>query len=92
MRALVHAWSEVQSIGQHAVGQLPWRQVTVLLDTFEDREACDWYAKHAAKAARATLPHPCGHAGDYRAVFAVFGDGLAQLRGLLWRGEHGEES
>jgi predicted nuclease of restriction endonuclease-like (RecB) superfamily len=35
------------AIGQHPVAQLPWGHVTVLLDSFPDRETAEFYAKRA---------------------------------------------
>lgn len=47
MRAFAQAWPDAKSIGQQAVGQLPWGHITVLLDKLDERQARDWYAEHA---------------------------------------------
>jgi predicted nuclease of restriction endonuclease-like (RecB) superfamily len=49
MRAFAQAWPAGSSIGQQAVGQLPWGHITVLLDKLDDRDVRDWYAARAAK-------------------------------------------
>jgi predicted nuclease of restriction endonuclease-like (RecB) superfamily len=48
MRAFAQAWPGTPAIGQHAVGQLPWGHITVLLDKLDDKATRDWYAEHAA--------------------------------------------
>jgi predicted nuclease of restriction endonuclease-like (RecB) superfamily len=49
MRAFAKAWPAGDSIGQQAVGQLPWGHITVLLDKLEDQDVRDWYAARAAE-------------------------------------------
>lgn len=46
MATLASRWPD--AIGQQAVAQLPWGHVTVLLDSFPDRETAEFYAKRAA--------------------------------------------
>ncbi|TDX81581.1 putative nuclease of restriction endonuclease-like (RecB) superfamily [Rathayibacter sp. PhB151] len=36
-----------REIGQHAVAQLPWGHITVLLEKLTDRDNREWYAAHA---------------------------------------------
>jgi predicted nuclease of restriction endonuclease-like (RecB) superfamily len=46
MRAMARAWPD--PIVQHAVGQLAWGHVTVLLDRLQNQQARDWYATQSA--------------------------------------------
>jgi predicted nuclease of restriction endonuclease-like (RecB) superfamily len=48
MRALAMAWPR-HAIVQHAVGQLPWGHLTVLLDKLDDGAERNWYAAEAAE-------------------------------------------
>ena len=48
MRQMAATWP-AEAIGQHAVGQLPWGHVTVLLDRLGDQAARDWYAVAAVE-------------------------------------------
>ena len=49
MRAMAAAWPR-EEVVQHAVGQLPWGHITVLLDKLEDRDERDWYAAKAVES------------------------------------------
>jgi predicted nuclease of restriction endonuclease-like (RecB) superfamily len=44
MRAFAREWAGEESIGQQAVGQLPWGHITILLDRLDSRMARDGYA------------------------------------------------
>jgi len=47
MRQAAATWPA--PIGQHAVGQLPWGHITVLLDKLDDQSQRDWYAAAAVE-------------------------------------------
>lgn len=48
MRAMAAAWPR-EAIVQQPVGQLPWGQITVLLDKLDNQQLRDWYAAKAAE-------------------------------------------
>jgi predicted nuclease of restriction endonuclease-like (RecB) superfamily len=56
MRRFAAAWPD-DEIGSHAVAQLPWGHISVLLDKLDDRATRDWYALRAGHWTRAVLEH-----------------------------------
>ena len=48
-RAFAGAWTGQIPMVQQAVGQLPWGQITVLLDKLDDVDKRDWYAEAAVQ-------------------------------------------
>ncbi len=54
MRRFAAAWSG-EEIGSHAVAQLPWGHIAVLLDKLDDRATRDWYAARAGQWTRTVL-------------------------------------
>lgn len=54
MRRFAAAWPD-DEIGSHAVAQLPWGHISVLLDKLDDRPTRDWYAARAGHWTRAVL-------------------------------------
>jgi predicted nuclease of restriction endonuclease-like (RecB) superfamily len=59
MRAFARSWPGLDAIAQHAVAQLPWGHITVLLDKVPDPAQRDWYAAQAVTHGwtRASLEH-----------------------------------
>jgi predicted nuclease of restriction endonuclease-like (RecB) superfamily len=56
MRRFAKAWPEAE-IGSHAVAQLPWGHISVLLDKLDERPTRDWYAARAGQLTRVVLEH-----------------------------------
>ncbi|MFL2002155.1 PDDEXK nuclease domain-containing protein [Microbacterium sp. A1-JK] len=59
MRRVAEAWPNEDEFVQQPAGQLPWTQVTLLLDKLDTRELRDWYAQQSAAHAwsRGVLTH-----------------------------------
>jgi predicted nuclease of restriction endonuclease-like (RecB) superfamily len=49
MRALAEAWPRLEDFVPHAVAQLPWGHVRVLLDQVKEPAERDWYARAAVE-------------------------------------------
>ena len=59
MRRVAEAWPDVTEFVQQAAGQIPWTQLTLLLDKVDDPALRDWYAARSAAHgwSRAVLGH-----------------------------------
>ncbi|WP_208323986.1 PDDEXK nuclease domain-containing protein [Microbacterium sp. Be9] len=59
MRRVAEAWSDEEEFVQQAAGQIPWTQLTLIIDKLDDQELRDWYAAKAAHHGwtRALLTH-----------------------------------
>jgi predicted nuclease of restriction endonuclease-like (RecB) superfamily len=67
MRKIASAWPRSAFV-QQAVGQIPWGQVTVLVDRLDDQPARDWYAATAFERgwSRNVLSHQIRNRLDQR--------------------------
>lgn len=59
MRRVAEAWPDEDQFVQQSAGQLPWTQLTLILDKLDDQELRDWYAAKASHHGwtRALLTH-----------------------------------
>lgn len=59
MRRVAEAWPDVDGFVQQPAGQIPWTQLTLLLDKLDDPELRAWYAAKAVAHgwSRAVLTH-----------------------------------
>jgi len=59
MRRVAEAWPDADQFVQQAAGQIPWTQLTLILDKIDDPGLRDWYAAKSAGNgwSRAVLEH-----------------------------------